>query len=75
MIDGVEYTLVVRAADPESSRFFSGYFCNACHKGEVKYNLRPTADDATKDGNQLAMLHHEREHGQSAEFPKIRDSE
>lgn len=58
-IGGVEYELAVR---DESTGYFGSWFCRACWKGGVKYDLLPKIDDALAEAELGAMVHHEAEH-------------
>ena len=58
-IDGVEYELAVRN---ESNGYFGSWFCRACWKGGVRYDLLPTINDAFLQAERGAMRHHEAEH-------------
>ena len=60
LIYGVEYELAVR---DEAGGYFATWFCRACWKGGVQYNLLPTITEAMADAEQRVIEHHKTEHG------------
>jgi len=58
-IEEVEYELAVR---DESTGYFGSWFCRACWKGGVVYDLMPSVNDAMTQAEQRANDHHESAH-------------
>ena len=58
-IEEFEYELSVR---DESTGYFGSWFCRACWKGGVVYDIMPSVSDAMTQAEELAIAHHESAH-------------